>query len=443
MLPFTQLFWYKLIFTTELLVAETLFVFNLKRRSHFWLRLAASLIVLFCVAFFFPLFNINNPFYTVLVFFVIFAVSVGLMKFVFDESFLSLLFCGIAAYAVQHLAYQCYSLLVYSTGINGGAVLGLYGEVKEFPLTWNTIPVYIIAYFCVYWACTVIFASKIKKYGDLKINSVLLFCLFVLFVLAIIVINMVVTYEAVKDFNLTFIITASLSAVLSCLFVMFLLFTLLSNETLKTENEYMNRLWLQEQKQFKSSKANVDFINTTYHDLKYQINLLKENPNQREELLKNIDRAFQAYDSNVVTGNEALDIILTERATECNKNDIKMNCMVDGKLFNFMSEVDLYIVFGNALDNAMEAVLKLDNDSRSISVTSYKMGEIFSVCIRNYCVKEPKMQGGLPLTTKKNKERHGYGMQSIKRIVEKYGGNMQVVVRDGVFNLTLLFFLKG
>lgn len=442
MFPFTQLFWYKLIFAVELLSAETLFAFRLKRRDHFVLRLVASILIVFAVAFFFPLFSINNPFYTLFIFFVIFAVSVALMKFTFDEPLISLVFCGIASYAVQHLAYQAYSLVVYATGLNGDAVIGLYGEVVEFPLGWETIPIYVIVYSFVYWLCSLIFASKIKKYGDLQINSMLLFCLFVLFALAIIVINMIVTYEATVDFNLTFIISASLSAVLSCLFVLFLLFTLLSNEKLKTEYEYMNRLWRQEQKQFMASKANVDFINSTYHDLKYQINLLKQNPEQRDTLLQNVEKAFQAYDSTVVTGNDTLNVILTERAMECIKNEIAMNCMVDGKLFTFMSDVDLYTMFGNALDNAIEAVRTLEEDRRSISITSYTMGEMFSVCIRNYCDVQPKIENGLPLTTKSNKERHGYGMSSIKRIVEKYGGNMQVVVRDGVFNLTLLFFLK-
>jgi C4-dicarboxylate-specific signal transduction histidine kinase len=204
----------------------------------------------------------------------------------------------------------------------------------------------------------------------------------------------------------------------------------------------MNRLWRQEQKQFMASKANVDFINSTYHDLKYQINLLKQNPEQCDTLLQNVEKAFQAYDSTVVTGNDTLNVILTERAMECIKNEIAMNCMVDGKLFTFMSDVDLYTLFGNALDNAIEAVRTLEEDRRSISITSYTMGEMFSVCIRTYCDVQPKIENGLPLTTKSNKERHGYGMSSIKRIVEKYGGNMQVVVRDGVFNLTLLFFLK-
>ncbi len=442
MFPFTQLFWYKLIFTVELLAAETLFTFRLKRRKNFLIRLIISVIGIFAVAFFFPLFNINNPFYSIFIFFTIFAVSVGLMKFIFDEPFISLLFCGVASYALQHMAYQCYSLVVYSANLNGGAVLGLYGEVVEFPLGWETIPLYITVYSFVYWFTMLIFARQVKKYGDLQINSLSLFFIFVLMAMVVIVINMVVIYEAIEDFNLTFIMSASLLAILSCIFVLFLLITLLSNEKFKTEYEYMNKLWRQEQKQFIVSKANVDFINSTYHDLKYQVELLKRDPTKREELLKNIDKAFRAYDSKIITGNDALDVILTEKAMECNAHGIVMNCMVDGKLFDFIREVDLYTMFGNALDNAMEAVKDLNADRRVISLTSSILGDMFSISIRNYYNTDLEFEDGLPLTTKEDKDRHGYGMLSIKKIVESYGGNIQVAVRDGVFNLTLLFFMK-
>ena len=144
----------------------------------------------------------------------------------------------------------------------------------------------------------------------------------------------------------------------------------------------------------------------------------------------------------MVTGNDALDVILTEKAMECNANGVVMNCMVDGKLFDFIREVDLYTMFGNALDNAMEAVKDLDGERRVISLTSSILGNMFSISIRNYYNTELEFEDGLPVTTKEDASKHGYGMASIKRIVESYGGNVQIILRDGVFNLTMLFFKR-
>ena len=75
------------------------------------------------------------------------------------------------------------------------------------------------------------------------------------------------------------------------------------------------------------------------------------------------------YDSMLKTGNEALDVIFAEKSLLCRKNDIKLNCIIDGAKLSFMETADIYVLFGNLMDNAMEAVEKLsDVDKRIVSV---------------------------------------------------------------------------
>lgn len=62
----------------------------------------------------------------------------------------------------------------------------------------------------------------------------------------------------------------------------------------------------------------------------------------------------------------------------------KDNLPLDGKKLNFMSELDLYTFFGNALDNAIESVSKLSEDKRAISLTMTKKGNFISLVIQNY-----------------------------------------------------------
>ena len=106
-------------------------------------------------------------------------------------------------------------------------------------------------------------------------------------------------------------------------------------------------------------------------------------------------------------------------------------------------EADLYTLFGNAIDNAAEAVMKLPEEKRVISLTTGETGELFSVNIRNFYRGSVSFEGGLPVTTKGDSDYHGFGMKSIKRIVEKYGGDLSVVAGDGVFNLNMLFVAGG
>ena len=74
-----------------------------------------------------------------------------------------------------------------------------------------------------------------------------------------------------------------------------------------------------------------------------------------------------------------------------------------------------------------------------ISLSVKQTGGLISINEHNYYSGELDFESGLPLTTKQNKQYHGYGMKSIKNIVEKYGGEITVTAHGGVFNLNIIF----
>ena len=137
-----------------------------------------------------------------------------------------------------------------------------------------------------------------------------------------------------------------------------------------------------------------------------------------------ITDAIKFCDSKVKSGNSVLDVVLTEKAFLCNSNDISLTCLIDGSKLSFMEERDLYSIFGNAFDNAIEASKDLPNSKRVISLTSKTNNNIYVITMKNYTNVEPIFVDNLPQTTKNDKNYHGYGMKSIKRAVEKYNGQV-------------------
>ena len=116
--------------------------------------------------------------------------------------------------------------------------------------------------------------------------------------------------------------------------------------------------------------------------------------------------------------------------------------MADGECLDFMQESDIYSLFGNAIDNAIEAVIKLsDDEKRIIGVKVCAVGNMITVNIHNFYEYDIRFnhETGLPETSKKNKNIHGYGMKSIRYIVEKYDGSLSVKAKDGIFRLDILF----
>lgn len=118
--------------------------------------------------------------------------------------------------------------------------------------------------------------------------------------------------------------------------------------------------------------------------------------------------------------------------------------MADGSLLSFMNEAEIYSMLGNAIDNAFSAVRELEEENRRIGLTVQKVKNFVTVQVRNRYKGEIVLSGdGLPVTTKSDSENHGFGLKSIRYIVEKYGGRMSVKAQEGEFSLNIIFPVKG
>lgn len=194
--------------------------------------------------------------------------------------------------------------------------------------------------------------------------------------------------------------------------------------------------------QYAVSKENIEIINRKSHDLKHQIGMLRHMPanEEREDFLTKLERDVTIYDNTMQTGNEALNIVLTEKGLLCYDQQIQWTCMVDGHLMDFMKTIDVYTLFGNALDNAIEACRKVNEvDCRVISITVLKRAGVTVVEIENYFDGVLQKNGNQLMTRKTEKSSHGLGMGSMRQIVDTYGGTMKWEAKDQIFCLTMAF----
>lgn len=209
----------------------------------------------------------------------------------------------------------------------------------------------------------------------------------------------------------------------------------------KIELDVIQNVLRNQYSQYRQSQESIDIINHKYHDLKYQINILRQekNPDKKEEYLDEIEKGIKDYESMFKTGNGILDTLLTGTSLKCARRDITFTCVADGTLLNQIYVMDLCTIFGNALDNAMEYVVQIaDPEKRLIHVTVSKMEAFILIRIENYLQDDLQFEGELPSTTKKNKAYHGFGLKSIKYSVEKYHGTMEVKIEDHWFIINIL-----
>lgn len=197
--------------------------------------------------------------------------------------------------------------------------------------------------------------------------------------------------------------------------------------------------------QYKQSRESIELINYKYHDLKHQIAVLRseEDPEKREEFLNRMEEEIRQYEAQNKTGNKVLDTVLTTKSLYCAKHGITFTCVADGTLLEFMDVMDICSIFGNALDNAIECELKIpDKEKRLIHVTVSKQKQFLILRFENYCEEMLKYQEGALVTTKKEKEFHGYGLKSIQYTVNKYDGAVSMNMEDNWFELKILIPIK-
>lgn len=192
-------------------------------------------------------------------------------------------------------------------------------------------------------------------------------------------------------------------------------------------------------------KESIEVVNQKYHDLKHQIAVLRaqSDPDKRNAYLDKMEEEIKSFEAQNKTGNEVLDIILTTKALICQKDSIQMSVVADGKLLNHIDEIDISTIFGNAIDNAIESVKKIEDiQKRLIHVTVSGQKGFVHILISNCYEGELKMVNGVPKTTKKNKEYHGFGIKGIKKTVLKYDGSTTIKAENGWFELRILIPLK-
>ena len=202
----------------------------------------------------------------------------------------------------------------------------------------------------------------------------------------------------------------------------------------------LHQLWRQDRAQFESVKANMDLINMKCHDIKHILDKIEDKLTCEE--VASLREAIQFYDANIKTGNEVLDVVLCEKAMTCQKTGISFSCMADGTGLEFLTPVQTYSLFGNIIDNAVEAVKALPPEERVISLTCHEEEGALVIEESNYFSGGLELDHGLPATSKGDVSRHGFGTKSIQYIAGQYGGTMDIKVVGNMFFLTIRFPTK-
>ena len=208
-----------------------------------------------------------------------------------------------------------------------------------------------------------------------------------------------------------------------------------------------------------NSLAEIENIKMVKHDMKNHMailqNLLNKWQRSGDNISDEINQYFEEFhntveqlDNQVHTGNLVSDVVINSKFQYAKKeiNDIRLDAS-EFLINNEISAFDIGIILSNGLDNAIEACKNLrevkPNANVYILIKSFWKGKMLFIEIENsFCgVIKMDIEGDLPQSTKQDNDIHGIGLKNIRNCAKKYNGDIDCIVQENRFILSVM--VKG
>lgn len=199
------------------------------------------------------------------------------------------------------------------------------------------------------------------------------------------------------------------------------------------ENQRLQKLEL-EISHYQAKAEEEQKVKKIYHDMKNLL-LAAKLTGEGAALFNTVEQELSEYGQYYETGNTFLNVILKEKGKLAEEKEIDMQLDIDFSEGSFIADRDIVTIFGNALDNAIEACEKLPNFQRMITIKAQKIRNMLSIMIENSMSADnnPNLH-----TTKEDTFLHGFGLVNIRESTEHYNGTCTTEIGENIFILRIL-----
>lgn len=410
----------QIMYILQVVLEEAIFAVHFRKKKNFIIRLIFALILYFVLSF--AILLLLNPITTHNLF-AVFLLSVGLMFLCFENQATDIIFSCLAAITVQNLAYNtgilCCMVFRVSPDINSG-ILSRLIQLVAFVLV-NGI--------C-YFAC-IRNTSKADTFGD---------CRKALIAIAAVIFLIIYILEAyIYIIGMPYFGVVRILFAICDIMVILLLFWISERYRAEQTQKKLEDMIAMQHDQFEMSKRTLELVTMKEHDLKHLLTILRNDDTiHQSQTYHDLEEAVSRFERTIKSGNNVMDIILNEKNLICQSQGITMTYMIDPTGLDQFHTEDMAAIFGNLLDNAIRYLRTVtDPEHRLLHLQVQNTAGLMMIHVENYLEDVLGFQGGLPVTTQEDRERHGFGLKSVRYLAEKHGGAMSVTAENNRFMVDL------
>ena len=277
------------------------------------------------------------------------------------------------------------------------------------------------------WLALLFIVRISKKDISLKYQDYFLLILFpiALFFELAILIKIALAYPMVELFG--YFAVAVFSLFVTYVGIYYMVYKMIQKNRMQSENDLYLQMLHYEEKRYSDMEDVLDQIKKIRHDIQnqlfsVQVKLQQGETERAKDELDHITQSVASTGNIIKTNNKVVDYIINTKLSKATNTSIVVTGDVDG--LTTINDLDLSILLGNVIDNAIEATQKQERAHIEVSFSrkDYYQNIICKNTIPHSVLKtNPQL-----ISNKSDPSRHGYGLKSVKEITERVGGNLDI-----------------
>lgn len=291
-------------------------------------------------------------------------------------------------------------------------------------------------------------SRETNSYLELNIKKSMIYKILILLLVTVVILSLLLELYTTYQKQMNLINILALSFTIFCLLAISIYEDIIRQARDELDIKLINQQKKYQYNYAKTVESSIEEMKYIKHDIAKHLTAIAWYTENKEytklsEYMRRLSIPLEKTDEIIILGDSQVSALIYTKVSLAKKNGIKVSIRTNYEEELKIESLDLSILFGNIIDNAIEACMKLVKDKREINLSIIaKSGYFLIDCINTFDNTKVIKDGIWLLTNKENPKIHGKGLKIIQSIVNLYSGELTYEILDDKFKLKITILNK-